>query len=260
MEIILQDEEINRPYRNRNWLFNEYLIKDRQAKDIAKECGINQRTLREWISIHDLPNKHEYKIRDLSKDILYQLYVIEHKTSPEIAEIYKVSDKTICDLLRKYDIHVNTRSEALKIYYEEKGGYEKAREKYGSFEHRVAISCRQHNISIEEFNGFSTTEQHMIRNSSEYRNWRKEVYERDDYTCQCCGKRGGNINVHHIENFNENIESRIDINNGITLCVQCHLLGYENSFHSIYGEKGNNKEQLLEFLKLRNSQYIDKWR
>src|SRR5574344_1554623 len=45
------------PYRNRDWLYNEYITKDRDAKDIAKECGINMRTLREWISMLNLPYK-----------------------------------------------------------------------------------------------------------------------------------------------------------------------------------------------------------
>lgn len=40
----------------------------------------------------------------------------------------------------------------------------------------------------------------QIRNTLEYRQWRSDVYERDDYTCQVCGVRGGTIlNVDHIK-------------------------------------------------------------
>ena len=57
------------PYRNREWLYNEYIVKDRDAKDIAKECGINVRTLREWISMLDLPYKPS-KSEGITKEIL----------------------------------------------------------------------------------------------------------------------------------------------------------------------------------------------
>ena len=46
---------------------------------------------------------------------------------------------------------------------------------------------------IEDFNGFSTTEEHMARNNTYYKEWIRKVFERDNYTCQCCGKRGGNL-------------------------------------------------------------------
>lgn len=60
------------------------------------------------------------------------------------------------------------------------------------------------------------------RKTSEYKEWRKAVFERDNYTCQLCGKRGGKLNAHHIERYRNCIERRTDISNGITLCDACH--------------------------------------
>lgn len=40
-----------------------------------------------------------------------------------------------------------------------------------------------------------------FRRTPEYIKWRNKVYERDNYTCQKCGKRGGNLNAHHIKHF-----------------------------------------------------------
>lgn len=57
---------------------------------------------------------------------------------------------------------------------------------------------------------------------AEYRNWRRQVFERDDYTCQFCEERGGKLNADHIKPYSLFPELRYDIENGRTLCVECH--------------------------------------
>ncbi len=61
-----------------------------------------------------------------------------------------------------------------------------------------------------------------IMNSTEYKKWRKEVFERDDYTCQFCKIRGGKLEADHINKFKDFPELRFDVNNGRTLCKECH--------------------------------------
>jgi len=70
--------------------------------------------------------------------------------------------------------------------------------------------------------GGITPENEKQRRSSEYNNWRLCVFERDEYTCQDCHKIGGNIHAHHIEKFSDRIDLRFDIQNGVTLCTDCH--------------------------------------
>jgi len=60
------------------------------------------------------------------------------------------------------------------------------------------------------------------RNSPEYRIWRRNVYQRDGFACMDCGEVGGELNVHHIEAYAKNKKLRLDVNNGVTLCVSCH--------------------------------------
>jgi len=55
-----------------------------------------------------------------------------------------------------------------------------------------------------------------------YARWRKAVFERDDYTCVECDKRGGTLNAHHIEPWATNVRLRYVLRNGVTLCVKCH--------------------------------------
>lgn len=57
---------------------------------------------------------------------------------------------------------------------------------------------------------------------TDYRLWRTAVYERDNYTCQECGIRGGEINADHIKPWSLFPELRFSLENGRTLCVPCH--------------------------------------
>lgn len=61
-----------------------------------------------------------------------------------------------------------------------------------------------------------------IRNSAEYAEWRRRVYERDNYTCQHCGQVGGELNAHHIKPFAKYEKLMVTLSNGLTLCVECH--------------------------------------
>lgn len=72
--------------------------------------------------------------------------------------------------------------------------------------------------------------------------WMNNVYQRDNYCCQVCGIRGGSLNAHHIKNYSSNKYIRIDVNNGITMCVNCH-----KDFHKMYGRSNNTIIQLKEF-------------
>jgi hypothetical protein len=71
--------------------------------------------------------------------------------------------------------------------------------------------------------GGITSENSIIRNSINYRTWRKKVFRRDKYTCQKCNKKGGKLNAHHIKPFCNHKNLRFNIENGMTLCKQCHI-------------------------------------
>lgn len=79
----------------------------------------------------------------------------------------------------------------------------------------------------------------QIRFCFKYRQWRSDIFTRDNWICQNCGKKdGGGFHAHHIKGLAKitheyNIktleealacEEIWDINNGTTLCIPCHKL------------------------------------
>jgi len=74
----------------------------------------------------------------------------------------------------------------------------------------------------------------------------KQVFERDNYTCQFCNIKGEILHVDHIQPWAEYVEGRFDINNCRTLCIKCHYkitFGYEMPIDSKWGitfMKGDN--------------------
>lgn len=90
------------------------------------------------------------------------------------------------------------------------------------------------------------------RYGKKYKEWRERVYIRDNYTCQCCNKRGGNLNAHHIFSYTKYPKLRYEDKNGITLCEECH---YE--FHEKYGFKRFTPEDFQEFYFLKTGKEFD---
>ena len=100
-----------------------------------------------------------------------------------------------------------------------------------SKEHLKNMSLARKGDKNWNWKGGITPINNAIRNSLEYKLWRKAVYERDNLTCVWCGKKGGwnkntreriVINADHIKPFALFPELRFAIDNGRTLCVNCH--------------------------------------
>lgn len=74
-----------------------------------------------------------------------------------------------------------------------------------------------------------STENELIRKSAKYKDWRRKIFVRDDFTCTECGVRSSKelrieLNAHHIKKFFECPDHRFDVDNGTTLCIDCHKL------------------------------------
>lgn len=75
--------------------------------------------------------------------------------------------------------------------------------------------------------GRKTPKLETLRRTKKYKEWRKSVFERDNYTCQKCGarsKKGKRVELQadHIKQFAYYPELRFEVSNGRTLCGGCH--------------------------------------
>jgi len=72
--------------------------------------------------------------------------------------------------------------------------------------------------------------------SPEYKKWRNAVFKRDNFTCQICfgedekvlNKKKNPLEAHHIKFWSEYPDLRYDVDNGITMCDECHF-----GFHTL---------------------------
>jgi hypothetical protein len=71
--------------------------------------------------------------------------------------------------------------------------------------------------------GGVTSPENKIRTSFEYKEWRRQVFERDGRACVLCGKSGGQMHADHIKTFADFPELRLVLSNGRTLCPPCHF-------------------------------------
>jgi hypothetical protein len=103
--------------------------------------------------------------------------------------------------------------------------------KINSIKTRKAMSVSKLGKSNPNWKGGISPINTLIRMSLEYKLWREAVFTRDNYTCIWCGKKQGwnketksqnKIHADHIKPFCDYPEIRFAIDNGRTLCVECH--------------------------------------
>lgn len=118
-----------------------------------------------------------------------------------------------------------------------------------SIEHRNKLSMANSGKKFPErcgknhpnWKGGVTSLNEKIRKSLEYKLWRKAIFVRDNYTCIWCGQVGGRLNADHKKPFRDYPEIRFAIDNGRTLCEDCHKTTDTYGFKVLYP---NTKQEL----------------
>lgn len=114
--------------------------------------------------------------------------------------------------------------------------------------HTTSCGCfRVENLLGEKnptYNPNLTDEQ---RNSfrSRVQTWAKRVKEKDAFTCQVCGSKEKPV-AHHLNSYASAKDKRYDIENGVTMCRDCHT-----DFHTNFLENYRvpcNEQDFEEYL------------
>lgn len=119
--------------------------------------------------------------------------------------------------------------------------------------HKKKIAESQRGSKGHNWLGGITPLVKVTRGCFVYRQWRSDVFMRDDYTCTLCGLRGSKLNVDHVKplsvifheyalsSFQEVLDCAElwNINNGRTLCESCHRKTDTYGFNSIRKYYGN---------------------
>lgn len=75
-------------------------------------------------------------------------------------------------------------------------------------------------INNAKWNG-GITAQNRIERTKFRQTIQKQVFERDNYTCQMCGNKK-DLQVDHIQSWKDYVELRFSMDNCRTLCMKCH--------------------------------------
>ena len=82
-------------------------------------------------------------------------------------------------------------------------------------------------------------EERRRRRNNDVKSWAKAVKERDNWFCQVCGSTEKLV-AHHLNNYKDNHDLRYSLENGITLCRDCHTdfhVDFMGSFRTPCTEK-----------------------
>lgn len=195
------------------------------VSELANHFNCGENTIRRRLRRLGVSTSTE-RLAIKSKEWFIEKYVHQKWSANKIAKELGCSKRPILDRLQKYGV-IRNSSQAAKI----KMADPKEREKISKA--RKGKFCGENSA---RWQGGKTKISILIRQMIEYKNWREEIFQRDNFTCRFCKKTNCVLNADHIKPFSiilkenkinsiikaRNCEELWNIENGRTLCVSCH--------------------------------------
>jgi 5-methylcytosine-specific restriction endonuclease McrA len=183
------------------------------------------------------------------KETQYLIQVYPYTLNSKIKDLFNNrSEKSIkrkaeeLGLKKSAKIRFETYSKATKVKWKQK----KFKPEYTRLKQLEGLKCRDQRGNKNP-NWKDKKRPRRNRQCYKYIAWRKQVFLRDNFTCQITGQVGGRLEAHHIKTFNNYKDLRYSVDNGITLNAKFHksIRGkeslWENYFLSLIEERAYDK-------------------
>lgn len=204
------------------------------------------------------------------KEVLEKLYIEDKMSIPQISKKLNCDSGNLSKQFKKLGIQtrkgkevfdnwwnnasdkeresfVNNSKNIANAHLQTKSSRDKLREVMQTNEYKRKMSKTKIGTNNGRYKE-SLSEMHRVKTRGifGYKKWSKQVRERDDYTCKICGKTkddGYNLVAHHLDSYDTHKDLRLDLDNGVTLCVSCH-----NKFHNKYKGEKTTRKQFYKYL------------
>lgn len=201
--------------QDKDWLTEQYIEKQRTYQNIADEIGCTKFGVYHAIKRFGIQSrKHTSKFPQLNdKEWVRQKYEDERLSTKQIAELVGSTVGNVGSALVWAGIPLRNAQQGIAARWPDGRPSE----------------------THPNWKGGVTALNRRIRATKKYKEWRQKVFERDNFTCQKCGKHGGDLEADHIKEFATYPHLRFELSNGRTLCQDCH---YERTYG--YKRKAKN--------------------
>lgn len=266
----------------KNWFENAYSVNLIPTRVMAKEIGCSDvaiNALAERFGIPRrprLPRSIPHSVRDIDMNEVVRLYYEEMMPCDKIGEIFGMHGATIGKRLRKAGHKLRHHNDTkrgkpsnnridldpeivIEMYSERFASAQTVADSFGVSRQVIDRILRENGVAKKPMgeardlrgekhplwrHDLSDEERENRRDETAQKAWRAKIFQRDGYTCQCCGDaKGGNLNAHHIVPHSKDKSIAWDLDNGITLCKPCHI-----SFHMQYGYTNCTREDLEKYM------------
>lgn len=235
------------------WLNQKYVVEGLSMAAIAKLAGCSTPTIQNYLRKFGIPTRsvsqaltgRRLSEKHKTKVIQNVIKANEERRLNGVSEEEKVRLAAIRPTMTGKCHSEVTKAKMRKVRQGKKISEESKRKisearvgKYAGSNHPLYGQTREDmkGENNPNWNGGVTTLYKQIRETIQYKQWRKACFERDDYTCKFCGQRGGDLHVDHITTYASiiakcqiiSVEETIgctelwDVGNGRTLCITCH--------------------------------------
>lgn len=218
-------------------LIDLYVNKKLTTRNCGKELGVSHMTIQKFLKLYNIP------IRTKSESQKGKIVSEKTRLKQSLKKKgIKLSEERINKLKNKTPWNKNKGNVLLicKVCNSEKIVKPYRNSKFCSKNCKNKYSNLMRGETHWNYKGKESRNEQTKRNWAIYKEFKKLVHIRDNNKCFICKKSGKN-DVHHIEAWTNNFEKRFSIENGITVCKNCHL-----EIHKTCGFKNYSSEKFKE--------------